>query len=241
MKRLLSFTLAGLLLVTLLSTPGSAQTADQILKKMIEVQGGQKFFESIKDITMTGSIELPTQGISGTITVYKKEPDKRRLDFEVMGMVITRAYDGQIGWHINPQTGSTEDMDEELLAQTKRQALPIVAIIYPEKYGISYTYQGKESIEGKDYFMLEETYPDGFKATLYIDTGTYLIYKQKVKVMQMGAEIEVEEYSSDYKKLNGMMIAQSVVSYMDGEEAQRITINEVKINTGLDDALFKKD
>jgi len=132
-------------------------------------------------------------------------------------------------------------MDEELLAQTKRQALPIVAIIYPEKYGISYTYQGKESIEGKDYFMLEETYPDGFKATLYIDTGTYLIYKQKVKVMQMGAEIEVEEYSSDYKKLNGMMIAQSVVSYMDGEEAQRITINEVKINTGLDDALFKKD
>jgi len=59
--------------------------------------------------------------------------------------------------------------------------------------------------------------------------------------MQMGVEVEVEEYSSDYKKLNGMMIAQSTVSYMDGEEAQRITINEMKINTGLDDALFKKD
>lgn len=241
MKRLLSITLAGLLLVTLLFTPGSAQTAEQILKKMIEVQGGKKLFESIKDITITGSIELPMQGISGTITVYKKEPDKRRLDFEVMGMVITRAYDGQIGWYTDPQTGSIEEMGEEMLTEARRQAMPIVAIVYPEKYGMSYAYQGKETIEGKDYFILEETYPDGYKATLYIDTGTYLIYKQKVKVMQMGVEVEVEEYSSDYKKLNGMMIAHSMVSYMGGEEAQNITINEVKINTGLDDALFKKD
>ena len=241
MKRLLSLTLAGLLLVTLLSTPGSAQTADQILKKMIEVQGGQKLFESIKDITITGSLELPMQGISGMITVYKKEPDKRRLDFEVMGMVITRAYDGQIGWYTDPQTGSIEEMGEEMLTETKRQALPIVAIIYPEKYGMTYTFQGKENIEGKDYFILEETYPDGFKATLYIDAGTYLVYKQKVKVMQMGAEIEVEEYSSDYKKVNGMMVAHSMVSYADGTETQSVTINEVKINTGLDDGLFKKD
>ncbi|MDH5466934.1 MAG: outer membrane lipoprotein-sorting protein [Candidatus Aminicenantes bacterium] len=241
MKRVLSLTIAGLFLTALLSAPGSAQTAEQVLKKMVEAQGGQKLFESIKDITLTGSVEIPMQGLSGTLTMYKKEPDKRRLDFEVMGMVITQAYDGQIGWYTNPQTGSIEEMGEELLAETKRQALPIVAIIYPGKYGMTYAYQGKETIEGQDYFLLEETYPDGFKATLYIDAGTYLIYKQKVKVMQMGAEVEVEQFSSDYKKFNGMMIAQSIVSYAGGEEAQRISINEVKFNTGLDDALFKKD
>jgi len=241
MKRVLSLTIAGLFFVVLLTIPSSAQTADQILKKMIEAQGGQKLFDSIKDITITGSIELPMQGLSGTLTVYKKEPDKRRLDFEAMGMVITQAYDGQIGWYTNPQTGSIEDMGEEMLAETKRQAMPIVAVVYPQKYGMTYTFQGKENIEGKDYFILEETYPDGFKATLYIDAGTYLIYKQKVKVMQMGAEIEVEEYSSDYKKVNGMMMAHSMVSYAGGTEIQSVTINEVKINTGLDDALFKKD
>jgi len=241
MKRVLSLTIAGLFLTALLAAPGSAQTADQILKKMVEAQGGQKLYESIKDITITGSIEIPTQGLSGTLTVYKKEPDKRRLDFEVMGMVITQAYDGQIGWFTNPQTGSIEEMGEEMLAEAKRQALPIIAIVYPEKYGMSYTYQGKESIEGQDYLLLEETYPDGFKVRIYIDAGTYLIYKQKVTVMQMGAEVEVEQYSSDYKKIDGMMIAQSIVSYAAGEETQRITINEVKINTGLEDALFKKD
>ncbi len=241
MKRALSLTIAGLFIAALLAAPGSAQTADQILKKMVEAQGGQKLYESLKDITISGSIELPTQGLSGTLTVYKKEPDKRRLDFEVMGMVITQAYDGQVGWYTNPQTGSIEEMGEEMLAEAKRQSLPVLAIVYPEKYGMSYTYQGKETIEGQDYFLLEETYPDGFKATLYIDAGTYLIYKQKVKVMQMGVEVEVEQFSSDYKKFNGMMVAQTIVSYAAGEETQRITINEVKINSGLEDALFKKD
>jgi len=59
--------------------------------------------------------------------------------------------------------------------------------------------------------------------------------------MEMGTEVEVEQFSSDYKKVNGMIIAHSIVVYSGGEEAQKITINEVKINTGLDDALFKKE
>jgi outer membrane lipoprotein-sorting protein len=241
MKRVLSLFIAGLFLAALLAATSSAQTAEQVLKKMIEAQGGQKLFESIKDITLTGSIEIPMQGLSGTLTMYKKEPDKRRIDFEVMGMVITQAYDGQIGWYTNFQTGSIDEMNEEQLAESKREAMPIVSIIYPEKYGMTYTYQGKENIEGKDYYILEETYPDGFKATLYIDVTTYLIYKQKVKSMEMGTEVEVEQFSSDYKKVNGMIIAHSIVVYSGGEEAQKITINEVKINTGLDDALFKKE
>ena len=241
MKRVLSLTIAGLFLAALLTAPGSAQTAEQVLKKMIEAQGGQKLFESIKDITLTGSIEIPMQGLSGTLTVYKKEPDKRRIDFEVRGMVITQAYDGQTGWYTNPQTGNIDEMNEEQLTESKREAMPIVAIIYPEKYGMTYTYQGKENIEGRDYYILEESYPDGFKATLYIDATTYLIYKQKVKSMEMGTEVEIEQFSSDYKKVNGMMIAHSIVAYAGGEEAQKITINEVKINTGLDDAMFKKE
>jgi len=239
-KKVCSIFLLGLFLVALMTSPGSGQTAEEIIERMIEVQGGRKVFESIKDLTLTGSLEMAQQGLSGSLTVYKKEPDKRRVDFEVMGMIITQAYDGQTAWWVNPQTGSTEEMEEQQAAEIKRESLPVVSILYPEKYGFTFDYKGKEQIEGKDYFVIEETYPDGFKATLFIDTETYLTYKAKVKTMgQMGYEVEAEQFTSDYKKVEGLLMAHSIITFIEGEEFMKITITGMKLNSGLEDSFFK--
>jgi len=185
---------------------------------------------------------MALQGISGPITVYKKEPDKRRVDVEVMGMVFSQAYDGEIGWGTNPQTGGIEEISGEQLVEIKRESMPVVSILDPQKYGITFTYKGKEEIEGKEYFVLDQAYPDGFKATLYLDSKTYLIFKTKVKTTgQMGGEVEMEQFQSDYRKENGLMMAHSIVTYAGGEEVQKITVEEVSFNTGLEDSLFKKE
>ncbi len=242
MKRIFSLATASLFLVTLLAVPGSGQTEQQILEKMIEVQGGKKAIEGIKDMTLRGTLEMALQGISGPITVYKKEPDKRRVDVEVMGMVFSQAYDGEIGWGTNPQTGGIEEISGEQLVEIKRESMPVVSILDPQKYGITFTYKGKEEIEGKEYFVLDQAYPDGFKATLYLDSKTYLIFKTKVKTTgQMGGEVEMEQFQSDYRKENGLMMAHSIVTYAGGEEVQKITVEEVSFNTGLEDSLFKKE
>jgi outer membrane lipoprotein-sorting protein len=239
-KKIYSIFLLGFFLVALITSPGSGQTAEEIIKKTIEVQGGKKLFESMKDITLSGSLELIQQGLSGSITVYKKEPDKRRVDFEVMGMLMTQAYDGETAWLVNPQTGATEEMDEQQAAEMKRESMPVVSMLYPEKYGFSFDYKGKEKIEGKDYFVIVMTYPDGFKATLFIDTETYLTYKTKVKTMgPMGNEVEVEQFSSDYKKVEGLVVAHSMISFIEGEEYIKITFTGIKLNTGLEDSFFK--
>jgi len=240
MKRIFTLCLLSIFLFSFTASPGLCQTAKEILAKMIEAQGGKKVFESTKDITTSGSFELVQQGLSGSMTVYKKEPDKRRLDFEVMGMVVTQAYDGETAWQVNPQTGSTEEMAEQQATEMKRDAMPLVSILYPEKYGLSFTLKEKEKIEDKDYFVLEMTFPDGFKATLYIDPETYLIYKTKATIMgQMGVEVESEQFTSDYKKVDGMIMAHSITVFNDGEEFLNVTITEVSFNTGLEDSLFK--
>lgn len=242
MKRMLTFLLAGLFLATLITSPGSAQTTEQIVKKMIEAQGGKKVLENIKDMTMTGTIEIVMQGVTASFTIYKKEPDKRRLDAEVMGMVFTQVFDGEKAWGTNPQTGGIEDFDEERTVEARREALAIASILYPEKYGMSFAYKGKETLDGKEYFLLEQTYPDGLVATLHLDAKTYLVYKSKARVMgPMGVEVEAEQFNSDYKKVNGLMIAHSIVALVDGEESQKITVEGVSFNTGLEDSLFKKE
>jgi outer membrane lipoprotein-sorting protein len=240
MKRILSLSILCFFVLALAANPGHSQTAQEILKKMVEAQGGNKVFESIKDMTLSGSIEIIQQGMSGTLTVYKKEPDKRRADIEVQGFVVTQAYDGQTAWGTNLQTFATEAFSGEEAASLKRDSLPIVSSLYPEKFGLSFVYKGKEKIDNKDYFVLEVSYPDGFKATVYVHPETYLIFKTKAKTtVPMLGEVETEEISSDYKKVNGMTIAHRIVTYTNGQEYTKITISKVSFNTGLDDSLFK--
>lgn len=220
--------------------PGLSQTAEGILEKMIEAQGGRKVIEKVEDMTLSGSIELIQMGMSGSITMYNKEPDKMRMDMEFMGMTMTQAYDGEIAWWINPQTGSTEEMDEGQTEDIRRQSLGNDSLLHPEKYGIRYSYKGKEKIEGKDYFVLEQTFSDGFQSTMYVDSGTYLTYKsQSTTVNQMGIEVEAETFLRDYKEIDGMMVPHTITTYQEGEEFMTMSVTEVSFNSGLEDSFFQ--
>ncbi len=208
---------------------------------MLDAQGGKEAFESIMDLTMTGSVEMTQQGISGTMTMYKKEPDKRRVELAAMDMVIVQAFDGQTAWWTNPQTGNVEEMNEQETAVMKRQALPLVASVEPEKHGITFTYSGKENIDGRDYHVLEQVYKDGYAMLRYVDAETYLTGRTRsTRAGPGGVEIQVEQVMSDFKKVGGMTMAHSIVTYYNGEVFTTITLKEVRFNTGLEDSFFKK-
>jgi len=199
-------------------SPLLAQNTADILKKMIDAQGGEKLLSSIKDSTMSGTMEMIQMGLTGSLTMYQKEPNLMRMEAEVMGMTITQAFDGEKAWMINPQTGAAEELPPEAADDIR----------------------GKEQINGKDYFVLEQAFSDGFKATLYIDPDTYLVYKTKARTTnQMGIEVEAETIMSEYKKIEGMPVPQKLTILQDGEEFMTMTITEVKFNTGLEDSFFK--
>lgn len=242
MKKITVSCVFSLFLFSILASPGLGQTADDIVTKMIKAQGGKAALEKIKDSTLTGTMDIVQMGMSGSLTYYQKEPNKMRMDMEIMGMAITQAFDGESAWGINPQTGSIEDMPEDQAKEMKRQSLGNDAVLHPEKYGITYAYKGKETIEGKEYYNLEQTFEDGFTVILYIDTTSGLLYKSKSKGTSiMGMEVDQEVFVSDYKDVEGLMVAHMMRIIQDGEEAITMTFTDVKFNTGLEDSLFKKD
>ena len=145
MKKILSCALLSVFMLGLLVSPGFSQDAKKILEKLIEANGGRKLLESIKDSTASATIDLPEMGMSGTGTMYTKEPNKMRLDLELMGMIITQAFDGEIAWGINPQTGIAEELPEDLAAVSRDSSYGYSAFLHPEKYGITHNYKGKET------------------------------------------------------------------------------------------------
>jgi outer membrane lipoprotein-sorting protein len=232
---------AGILLALVagLTVSAQAQDAKGLLDKMIQAQGGRAALAAVKDSTTSGSLEMVQMGMNGSVTMYQKEPDKIRIDIEIMGMVITQAFDGQKAWMTNPQSGSTEEMPETQAASMRRQALGNDSLLNPEKYGISYVLKPKEKVGDKEYFVLEQTYKDGTKATMYIDPGTYLIYKAKAKTQDMtGADVEGETVFDDYKKEGDLMVAHKMIVYQGGAEFIRMTFTKVVNNSKLEDSFF---
>ncbi|MGA2585520.1 MAG: hypothetical protein ABSF88_00625 [Candidatus Aminicenantales bacterium] len=241
MKKILIFSVA-LILLSGAAVNAGAQDVKVILNKMIDAQGGRKALEAVADVTISGSLDLIQMGMSGNITLYQKYPDKIRIDIEVMGIMITQAYDGEKAWMTNPQSGAVEEMPDLMAKNMKRQAFGARAALDPEKYGISYAYKGKEKINDKEYLVLEQSFKDGFKTTDYIDPATYLIYKTKAKSMDAtgtGGEVDTESISEDYRNEGGLIIAHKISTFQSGAAAMAMTFVKISTNSKLEDALFK--
>ena len=233
MKRSLFSCFFGVFVLTLMSSPGFGQTASDILDKMIEAQGGRKVLEGIKDITLLGSIEWIEAGggsVSGTFTRCQKEPNKIRQDMEIMGMVRTDAFDGEIAW--TNEAGKLSEDTEKDAAEKKSWAQGYAALLNPEKYGITYVLKGKEKIEGNDYFVLEQTVPGGTPTTQFVDAKTYLIYQ-----IQIPEQLTI---MSDYKKVGGVMIPHSLTFRAgEGGDSIKLIVTKVSFNTNPEDSLFQ--
>ena len=241
MKKIVSLSLLSVFLFGLMASQGFGQNAADVLEKFIEAAGGRKLLSSVKDTTMTGTLNIVMVGMSGSLTIYQKEPNKMRMEMEVGGMVMTTAYDGETAWWTNPQTGATEELPADQEDEIIRMAYGNDILLNPDKHGVTYTLKESENIEGKDYFVLVQTFSDGYAQTMYIDSKTYLPYKTVATVNQMGVEAESETFLSDYRKIDGMMVSFSMRIFYDGQEAMTMTFTEVKYNTGVEDSLFKMD
>jgi outer membrane lipoprotein-sorting protein len=242
MKRVMMFSFIVVLFLSMVSIEAYSQTADEILEKMIEAQGGRKALESIESTTLSGSMQIMQMNMTGSISVYQKEPNKMRVDIEMMGMNITQAFDGTTAWFTNPQTGATQEMSEKQAKYFKRDALGRDALLNPKKLGITYKFKGKEKIKDKEYLVLEQIHPDDFTVTMYVDAKTYLTYKLKSRILnEAEAEVESETIMSDYKKVEGFMMPHSINTFLDGQEYMKSTVTEITFNSDLEDSFFKMD
>jgi len=240
MRKTLILSLALLFLIGSFSLNGICQTMDEVRAKMIDALGGKKVLEAVMDTTIIATMEIPKMGINGTVTMYQKEPDKMRIDQEFMGQRVTQGCDGKTAWFTNPMTGKAEQMPEKSAAEMKRQAYGNNSLLNPEKYGITYALTGKAKEDDKDCFVVEETFSDSRKATIFVDASTYLNYKiRATTVNEAGVETEVETIYSDYKKVGDTLVAHSLAIKQGGEAFAKIAISEVTFNTGLEDSLFK--
>ena len=231
------FMLALAVATTTLFT-ANAQTADEIVAKHIEANGGVEKLkgQTSRIVEMTGS----AMGFEFPVVISTINGKAYKQEVEVQGMKMVTAVNGNTGWAINPMGGSTTAQalpEDQVKANSGQIDLTGSLCDYKEK-GNTVELLGKETIDGAETFKLKVVQKDGSEETKFIDAKTYFLVKQIMKVTANGETIEIPMVYSNYKMVDGVAVAHT----MEVTNAQAgtviMTVKSVKVNPVIDEAIF---
>ena len=241
MKRMFIATLAAIVGLTVAQSAAQTPalpTADQVLEKYIAAIGGRAALEKITSRVAKGTLEIADVGVSGSIQISEKAPDKALTIVELAGMgAIREGTDGSGAWEENPQTGLRDKAGSEL-ADAKRGATFNAELKMKTIYK-TLQVTGKEKVGTRDAYALVATPADGTPTKMYFDVETGLMVRQAVTRETPQGPIDVDVFLEDYRDVEGtkqpFMVRQVTSAF-----SMVIRITEIKQNVALDDAIFKR-
>lgn len=233
--------LLGFIFTIIFISNGYSQTVDEILSKYYEATGGKTNWDAIKSIKFTGYTSIMDMDIP--YTQYVKRPALWLIEIYIQGKKILQGYDGKKGWIINPMMGSDKptETDEETTKIFRNNALIGGRLYNIDAMGYIVDFIGKEDLDGKEVYKINVTDKDSAVTNFFIDANSYLILKTISKIKRMGNEIIAENYYSNYKKVNEIMIAFIMEQKLSGGQAQSqtVTIDKAELDLEIDDKIFK--
>jgi outer membrane lipoprotein-sorting protein len=226
-----------------IAAPAQELTLDQLIQKNTEAVGGAEAVKAIQTVVITGKMVMGGGQVELPVTIKLKRPGMSRMDAEFQGRSLTRAFDGTTAWQVMPMTGSSDpqkmseretrdmmesDLDAQLgllsASRAKAQSMELI---------------GKEDLEGSPAYKIKVTRKSGDVVHLWLDAGTFLPVKSSARVSQMGQEIEVDSYPTNYKKVGGVVMPYSSEQKVGGRSMVQMVFEKVDINAPVDDAIFK--
>lgn len=229
-------------ILPLLTLPLTAQTADEIIAKYIKTIGGMDNIQAMKTLRRTGKF-TGGGGFEATVVQENKRPGMVRREFQFQGMTGISAYNGKVGWQIQPWSGKKdpEALGEEEMKQILEDADFDGPLINYQQKGNKVEYAGLEPVEGTDALKVKLTLANGDIRYYYMDTDYYVPIKIEIKRMVRGAEQEYETILGDYKQVAGVYFPFSVESGAKGDQQKgKVTYEKIEPNVPLDDSRFDR-
>ncbi len=237
LKKAVFLTLAG----ALLASPVAAQDLGEVLDNYYEAVGGLDAWQSVQSMRATGKMAMGGTGIEAPFTVVTKRPDKIRLEFTFQGMTGIQAFDGETAWMVMPFMGSTdpEVMPEDIAKQFKDEGDVDGPLMGWKESGHQVELIGKEETEGTAAYKIKVTKKDGDVEYYFLDAEYFIPIRVESSSEIQGRTVDIEVVLSDYKEVDGLMVAHSIEQREKGAPSgQVITIEQVELNVDIDDSTF---
>ncbi len=242
MKEMKTKALGFALLLCLLPVAAAAQTADEIVAKVLNARGGLAKIRAVKSQRVTGIISFGADA-SGPFVVELKRPLKMHMQMTVQNLTMIRVYDGKLGWANNPFAGkiNLDAMTDEDLRNISEEADFDGPLVDYKKKGNSVELAGKDKVEDKDVWRLKLTTKNGDVRYYSFDAGSFLLLKWEGRRHAEGKDFPVESYFRDYRDVEGLKFAFEINSGSSATDlTQKIEIDKIELNLPLPDSEFTK-
>ena len=211
-------------------------TAEKVIDAHVAAIGGKAKIGTIKDLQTTA--EMKTPGPVFTVKTYQKGGSKILVDISMNGNPMSKqVYDGQKAGQMT--MGQTQALSGQELGDLKEQAMFAKEMNY-QSTGYKLLLKGAEDVNGSNAYVVEVERPDGKKSTEYYDMKSGL----KIREVSPGTGADGQPAMqmvelSDYKPVNGVLLPNVLTVTGLLPVPVKIMVKEVKVNAGVDDALFK--
>lgn len=215
-----------------------ALTAGQVIEKSIAATGGRQAMEKLSSSYAKGLMDFPAAETHGAIERYAKAPNKQLTVTYFEGIGETRqGFDGRVAWYQNPG-GQVTELTGAALEDLKRGAAFNAALSWRDLYGKA-ELAGKESVGGREAYVVKLTAASGKVATRYYDAGTFLLLRETAIYDTPQGDMVIAAEFSDYRDVDGIKTPFRTRQVMPVGEIV-FTLTELKNNLPIEDAKFAK-
>jgi len=226
-----------------LARPAAAQTADEIVAKVLAARGGLEKAKAVQSERITGTIYFNPE-LYGPFVAEFKRPGKMHNEVTIQNKTVVRTFNGKDGgWVINPFVGKNapEPLSADDLKDVRNESDFDGPLVDAKVKGIVIELAGTERVEGRDAYILKVTYKDGQVSSYSFDAKTFLLIKWSGIDNANGEPVTRETFFHDYRDVGGLKFAFELVT--DNPEAhvtQRIIVDKIELDPQIDDAHFEK-
>jgi len=188
---------------------------------------------------MSGTLDVVSLGLKGTVDIVSKEPNKISVTTTVDGLGTTRqAFDGKSGWTSDPISG-LRDMDAREIALVER-SLFSADVRWREVWKSAELVETKRLNERTVHVVrLVPLSEASAPTTNYYDAENGLLLRTEMVIETAAATMPVTTDFTDYQKVGGVLIAMRMEQLL--PTATLVTqFTEVKFDVAINDSVFAK-
>lgn len=185
------------------ATATKLTTAEEVLKRYVEVTGGEEKYKEIEGVSQEASMSLPLAGIEGKMEIKYSGQDQMLVEVDLgeAGKESSGISDGT-GWSDSINTGTRLITGKEL-EQLKSQA-DMRQYYQPEAVYQEMELVGETEVDGEACYELKMTRKSGSVENEFYSVETGLKVKTKMTAETAMGAIPVEMFYKEYKKYNGI-------------------------------------
>jgi len=207
-------------------------TGEEIRERYLEALGGRAALQSPTSSHVTGTFEVPANGIVGDMEMFGAAPNKlfTRMEMPGLGRSST-GFDGEVAWMINSAMGAML-IEGKNLQQLKQQA-DFYSVLHPEEHIASFEpvarkdFEGKQCYEVKVVTQWDEEYVEYYEVETGLQLGSVRTQESPMGPIEATTIVEV------YRKFGPILVPTKIIQRAMGME-QIMTITQIEYDVVAD-------